>query len=587
MRMAVAPVEAAQARPGLARQIAQLPFNFWVCNLMEMLERLAFFSVLAIRPLFAVKPASENGLGLDFAQRGLVFGIWAWLQCILPMISGGYTDRYGYRRSLLVAFTLNAAGYLLLARSAGLALWLGQAGLPNPGFWVLLAAAGLVASGTAVFKPAVQGTLARAARDETSSMVWGIFYWVVNIGGFLAPMAAAWLRGEQGLAWHNVFYGAALVTALNFLPALLLYREPEKPAGAAEQQHGPLQVFASSLGTLLRDAKFVLFLLIVSCFWLMFMQLWDLLPNFIDEWVDTRDVAPVFGWLSPKWILPSGQVKPEMIINIDSASIILLVILISWMIGRLNKIAAMLLGMVIALVGFVGAGATGLGWLCCLMIFIFAIGEMICSPTFSAYVGLIAPPHRKALYMGYSNIPFAIGWGIGNLLAGQLYEHVGSRQMLARTHLVREYHLPAELAKDKQAIPAEQALPALAFVLQTGDVATLQRAAGELRAVGKATPEQVDRAYAPIRDRATPEGLHRATELLWRTYRPQQVWYYLGAVGLAGILGMSLFYAATRHRAAAPPAEEPPGRQCPAEGCRQPNPPGARYCGHCGRELPA
>ena len=39
------------------------------------------------------------------------------------------------------------------------------------------------------------------------------------------------------------------------------------------------------------DKAMLRFLLIVSGFWFMFMQLWDLLPNFIDEWVDTRDVG--------------------------------------------------------------------------------------------------------------------------------------------------------------------------------------------------------------------------------------------------------------------------------------------------------
>ena len=42
---------------------------------------------------------------------------------------------------------------------------------------------------------------------------------------------------------------------------------------------------------------------------------------------------------------------------------------------------------------------------------IIAIGEIICSPKFTEYVGMSAPPDKKALYMGFSNIPFAIGCG--------------------------------------------------------------------------------------------------------------------------------------------------------------------------------
>jgi len=276
----------------VAQQIGSLPFNYWVANAMEMLERLAFFSLLAIRPLFAKAPASENGLELSYAEVGTVFGIWAWLQCIIPMISGGYTDRYGYRKSLIVAFILNGCGYLLLARALPVAEWLATLDVPNASFWVLLGAACLIGPGTAIFKPAVQGTLARVVNAETSSMAWGLFYWVVNVGGFLAPILAAWLRGEAGLNWSNVFYGCAIVTALNFIPALFIYREPERVV-PAEGQKGPLGVFVTSLAMLLRDVRFVLFLLIAACFWFMFMQLWDLLPNFLNEWVDTSAVGRV------------------------------------------------------------------------------------------------------------------------------------------------------------------------------------------------------------------------------------------------------------------------------------------------------
>lgn len=341
-------------------------------------------------------------------------------------------------------------------------------------------------------------------------MGWGVFYWAVNIGGALAPMIAAELRGE--IDWHIVFYAAAIVTAANFLPAFLLYKEPEKVA--ADQQdtkaQGPIGTFLTSICTIFKDLRLVIFLAIFSCFWLMFMQLWDLMPNFIDEWVDTAEIATWFGAVNADWVLESGQVKPEMIININPMSIILLVLIVSWLISRISKIAAMVIGMLISLVGFVGAGATSLGWFCCAMILVFSIGEMACSPTFSAYVGLIAPKSKKALYMGYSNIPFAIGWGFGNLIGGNLYESMGSKINLARNYLAE--HLG--MARDAvTALENDLVMTTLTEKLGTGDVAVTVR---------------------------------EATQVLWETYHPEMVWYYLGAIGLGGTLGMILFYLATR-----------------------------------------
>jgi len=506
-------------------QVKGLPINFWYANFMEILERLAFFGVRAISALYLVKSAQENGLGLSFDDKGEIYMIWALLQCLVPMVSGGYTERYGYKKSLYVAFTLNIIGYLGMAFSLQISQHFQGLGWESSGYWVFMAAACFVGTGTAIFKPPVHGTIAKTTTEETSSLGWGLFYWVVNIGGALAPMCAAELRGE--IDWSNVFFAAAIVTALNFLPAIFLYREPEKsPPKEGEAEKGPLGIFVSSILTLFKDARFVLFLLIFSCFWLMFMQLWDLLPNFIDEWVDTSDVAPVFNWFSSGWVLENGQTKPEMIINIDAIAIIALVIFVSWIVRRISKLAAMVIGMLIALVGFVGAGASAMGWLCCLMIFIFSIGEMACSPTFSAYVGLIAPADKKALYMGYSNIPFAIGWALGNKVGGSIYEQISSKINLARDYMIDKLGMARETV---DAIPKEKVMDELVKAL-------------DIPVTGE-TPVAIEAAY------------QQATVVLWNTYDPEMVWYYLGIFGVIGTVGMIVFYFLSRRSAAAAPAD--------------------------------
>lgn len=543
---------AAEAKPSFGQQIRSLPANFWYANFMEIFERLAFFGVRAIAPLYLVRKADENGLGLTYTDKGDIYMWWALIQCLVPMISGGFTDRYGYRKSLVVAFAINIVGYLGMAQSRPIAEMLTARGWDHAGYWVFLAAACLIGLGTAIFKPPVHGTIAKTTDEKTSSMGWGVFYWVVNIGGALAPMCAAQLRGE--INWHYVFYGAAIVTAFNFLPLFILYREPARtPAKPGEAEKGPIGTFVSSVVTVFKDPRLVVFLLIFSCFWLMFMQLWDLLPNFIDEWVDTSDVAPVFGFLSQGWVLENGQTKPEMLININSVSIIALVIFVSWGVGRMNKVAAMILGMIISLVGFVGAGYTQLGVLCAVMIFVFSIGEMTCSPTFSAYVALIAPADKKALYMGYSNIPFAIGWAAGNKLGGYLYEHLANKFVLARTYLVEHLRVGAEFARNQDMLPNTYVMETMAYLKGGADVAGLE---SSIRAAwaqvdwaslpSAAATEKVREIYAGILGQVDPAAVRAATQTLWDLHHPYMVWVYLGAIGLAGTLGMIGFYFATR-----------------------------------------
>jgi MFS family permease len=479
-------------KASVAAQIRGLKKNFWIANWMEANERLAFFGVRAIAPLYFIASAANNGLALSYSEKGIIYTIWAVVQCLVPMVSGGFTDEYGYKKSLFVAFIINIIGYLTLANASD--------------FWSALAGACCIGLGTAIFKPPVQGTIARSSTPDNSSIAWGVFYWMVNVGGFLAPMLAATIRGETN--WRLVFFCAAGVTAFNFIPAIFFYREPERIGGAQRKTVG--QTLVDTLTTL-KDRNFLVFLAIFSGFWFMFMQLFDLLPNFIDEWVLSRDIAPFFRSLSPTFVLNSGLVKPEMLVNIDAFAIIAFMLPMAWLTGKFHPMIALIGGMLISLVGFFGSGCSNLGLIVALSIFVFAVGEMWCSPKFSEYIGLTAPPDKKALYMGYSNIPFAVGWGLGNLVSGYLYENLGSKINFARQYLVDHLGMSQVNAA---ALPQDKVMETLASLMNGGRGTTLDE----------------------------------ATRTLWNQYHPWTVWAILGAIGAVSTGAMLWYYLKTRGR---------------------------------------
>jgi MFS family permease len=235
----------------------------------------------------------------------------------------------------------------------------------------------------------------------------------------------------------------------------------------------------------------------------MFMQLWDLLPNFIEQWVDARDVGGALSHLmgdrAASFLTADGALKPEMMINIDSYAIIILVLPITWFLGRYSMLFSLLLGMAIAVVGFVGSGLGHSGILVSLFIFIFAVGEIICSPKFSEYVGMSAPPDKKAQYMGYSNMPYAFGWFIGNIISGPLYDTFSSKTHLASRYLTEQLGISANVV---EAVKDKEIMSTLAAKLGVDQYA--------------------------------------ATEVLWKTYHPWIIWVMLGSVGVASLIGMML-----------------------------------------------
>ena len=65
-----------------------------------------------------------------------------------------------------------------------------------PSYWGFVVGAMVLATGTGIFKPGLQGTLAKATSRENSSMAWGIFYQTVNIGGWMGNSTGGSIRSS-------------------------------------------------------------------------------------------------------------------------------------------------------------------------------------------------------------------------------------------------------------------------------------------------------------------------------------------------------------------------------------------------------
>jgi hypothetical protein len=183
-------------------------------------------------------------------------------------------------------------------------------------------------------------------------------------------------------------------------------------------------------------------------------------------------------------------------INIDSFLIILMVVWVSYVVAKMRRVHSIFIGIALASAGLLLAGFTMSGLLCILGILCFAVGEMLSSPKMNDYLGVIAPEGQKALYMGYANMPTAIGWAYGSFAGGEIYDKMGDKANLAMRWLAEHKGLTQGVER-------------------THAMETLQRVTG-LDAV-------------------------RATELLWRTYHPWQLWIPFASVGLAAAIGIWLY----------------------------------------------
>ncbi|HEY3295252.1 MAG TPA: MFS transporter [bacterium] len=466
--------------------------GYWMLCGMEMWERMAYFCVRSVVAVYILQADDPGGLHFTAAQKGTIFAWWFVFQSVLPMFTGGYADRYGYKKTIAFAVTMNILGYLMMAYLRTFAGFFG-------GVLVL-------ASGTAFFKPGLQGSLAQNLSKSNSSVGWGIFYWIVNVGSAVAhPLAGFLLK----IDWKWVFISSAVFTALNYL---MLFTFKDFASGANKTEN-PLQVFARTM-TNIFEPRLISWLLIMSGFWLMMYQLWDLHPNFITDWVDSSGVASALSLpaFMTKMTDRGLQVMQQNMLFLNSLLIVALMIPVSWAVRRLRTLSAMVIGMSVATCGILLAGLTGSGWVFLGGVVFFSLGEMLTGPKKSEYLGLIAPAGKKGLYLGYVNIPVGLGGFVGSKMAGYLYGHFGEKAVLAQKYLLE--HTPLGQGKVWNGDP--EALTNLLGVPRTEAMAKLQETIGQ--------------------------DATRTTELLWNTYSPHlYVWLPFAAVGVVSVVALLIF----------------------------------------------
>src|ERR1700675_2759952 len=85
--------------------------QFWTLNTIEMWERLAFYNLRVMAPIYIMQADNPRGLHLTAGDKGTIYAWWAAFQSLLPIVTGGYADRFGYKRTLAFAISMMMVGY--------------------------------------------------------------------------------------------------------------------------------------------------------------------------------------------------------------------------------------------------------------------------------------------------------------------------------------------------------------------------------------------------------------------------------------------------------------------------------------------
>ncbi|MEA3203754.1 MAG: proton-dependent oligopeptide transporter, family [Thermoplasmata archaeon] len=373
------------------------PGPFIAVNAIELLERLAYYGVVSVASLYMAS------LGYSAGVIGPFLALLLPLPYLVNLVVGPLADRHGYRPALLVAFAVYTAGFLLMGLFTAL--------------WALLTGIVLVGVGAGIFKPVPAATIALTTTEAQRNLGFSVYYWAINLGAFLGPvLIASFLRD-----YRAAFYLAAAFTAVNFALALLVYRDPRPPQARA----GELGAVRTLLD-ILRDTRFLLLLLVFSGFWFVYSLNFSYAAIYLADFVPLPACAAGFHF--PPCFTPNLQQ------SIDPAVVILASLPLGALVSarRWPPLPVMTAGIAVMSAGFAIVGFSTSWPLYVAGIVVMATGEILAYPGFLSLVSRLAPPGKAAAYQSAGFLPIGIGFFLGPIVNGFLYEAVAQGALRPR-----------------------------------------------------------------------------------------------------------------------------------------------------------
>jgi dipeptide/tripeptide permease len=370
---------------------------FWVANVSELFERLAYYGAFS-----SLANYLHETLQFSTEQTGSLAGFFGGLVWFLAILGGALADRLGFRRALSLAYLILTCAYFLLG-SIG-APWMSPVRNAVPLAGLVLFILMLPALGISLVKPCVVGTTARASTENVRSIGYSIYYTLVNIGGAAGPYVASVTHRKVGV--ENVFRISALCVFVMFFAVLLFFKEPRR---SGEAQTPSLAQTLKNFLTVVSNPRFMLFLLIFSGYWVVFWQEFIALPLYIHSAINSK--ADV-----------------ELILVTDAGTVICFQVLVSYLTRKIPTFRAITLGTLISSLAWLILAAHPALWTAVASLVVLALGEMTQSPRYYEYISRLAPAGQQGTYMGFAFLPIGIGSLVGGKVGGSLLRYFGEVQ---------------------------------------------------------------------------------------------------------------------------------------------------------------
>ncbi len=368
---------------------------FWTANTVELFERAAYYGFFIAVTLYLT-----TVVGFDDIWAAWISGVFSAGLYFLPPFTGAYADKIGFRKGIILSFSLLTIGYFALGV------------LPYKA--TVIPALAIVMFGGSFIKSIITGTIAKTTTEATRAKGYSIFYGMVNIGAFLGKTFAYPLRIELGVEYINLY--SALMTFTALIIVFFLYKNVDTVTGGkkiGEVWKGFLKIVT--------NRRLIVLILIVTGFWIIQQQLYATMPKYI-----LRTVGK--------------SASPEWIANVNPFVVVISVYLITHLMKKVRAIYSMSVGMFLMPVSalcmasskvleyYTGTSVQFFGLFTAHPISVMLItgiifqglAECFISPRYLEFFSLQAPKGEEGMYLGFSHLhtflSSLLGFGISGYL---------------------------------------------------------------------------------------------------------------------------------------------------------------------------
>lgn len=338
-----------------------------------------------VMPFIALYMSSETGAAPGMV--GLAVGMMPLTTTVFSFIGGSLADKFGRKPLMVMAMLISAIAMV----GFGLAH-------TTTGFFVVSILTGL---SRALFGPASQAMMTDISLPEQRGRVFGINYWVNNIGASVGPILGAYFGSSGG---GGAFYAAAAVSLLYTFVIAIHF--PESNAMHRERVERPS--IYESLRTLKVDKVLTIFIVAGVFTNIGYSQFDTTLPQLMKSMLGTQAAAHDYAY----------------IFAITGFEVVLLQFILNRFADRLGFAWPLVLSQLLYALAFVGFGVSH-RWTDFLMwAVVLTIGEMIAAPRMVQYVSMIASENMFGSYFGAYSLS-NLGYSIGPAIGGVFLRHFG------------------------------------------------------------------------------------------------------------------------------------------------------------------